>query len=241
MLGYAERYGHTAVFVRSWISDNPSHPGPFEITAFFPNIPVLMNAEGMWTTIQMAEADGLRYVPLDSVNGNVCLDGYFQSEKYFPTRRIMPALLIDCKDAVDFPFGAAAFLHVRRGDYLNPLCAHHRVELGDYIRRSLALYPDGTVFVVCSDDIAWCKEVLPGLYVDIVSGDRWRWFDGSDYDTLAVMMRCVRGGICANSTFSWWGAYFGSRELVCMPDVWGYLPMPPAVDIWPAWAVRLPV
>ena len=241
MLGYAERYGHTAVFVREWIADNPSHPGPFGITAFFPEIPVLERLEGPWTSIQMAEADGLRYVPLDRVDGNVCLEGCFQSEQYFPTRWIVPALLSDWVGGHMIPFETAAFLHVRRGDYLNPLCAHHRVDLADYIRRSLALYPAGTVFVVCSDDIAWCKSSLPGLYADIVSSDKWRWFDGSDYDTLAVMMRCARGGICANSTFSWWGAYLGSRELVCMPAVWGYLPMPVAVDIWPGWAVRLPV
>jgi len=41
MLGYAERYGHTPVFVKEWIQPNRSHPGPFDITDYFPNIPVI--------------------------------------------------------------------------------------------------------------------------------------------------------------------------------------------------------
>lgn len=239
ILGYAERYGHTPVFIREWIGDNPSHPGPRDITDFFPEIPIVP-LDGAWTIVHMADSDVMNYVPLNRVNGNVCLEGYFQSERYFPTRRILPEILTSCLP-VDLPFASAAFLHVRRGDFLHPLCAHHRVDLGDYIHRCLAMYPSDTVFVVCSDDIAWCKDTLPGLYSDRVSADRWRWFDGSDYETLGVMMRCLRGGICANSTFSWWGAYFGSRDFVCMPSVWGYPPMPVAVDIWPEWAVRLPV
>lgn len=240
MLGYAEQYGHTPVFVKEWIGNNPSHPGPRDITEFFPTIPVVTMGSEPWTILKMVGKDALTYVPLAMVDGNVCLEGDFQSYKYLPSHKLVPAILTSCI-VPDLPYARSAFLHVRRGDYLNPLCAHHRVDLTNYIRRCILLYPAETVFIVCSDDVSWCKKTLPGQYADVVSADQWRWFDSSDYETLAVMMRCAEGGICANSTFSWWGAYFGSRELVCMPVAWGHPPMPIAVDIWPPWAVRLPV
>ena len=33
-------------------------------------------------------------------------------------------------------------------------------------------------------------------------------------------MAGCRGGICANSSFSWWGAWLSSREIVTMPHQW---------------------
>ena len=38
--------------------------------------------------------------------------------------------------------------------------------------------------------------------------------------TLAMMANCIRGGICANSSFSWWGAFLNPNRTIVMPDKW---------------------
>lgn len=248
MLGYAERYGHTPVFVREWILENESHPSPYTITDYFPDIPVYATADSLpnnsapWHTYTMNGDDCYTYVPLaPQMDKNVKLVGYFQSDRYFPTQlRPLPAALCAVPQ---FPYERTAFLHVRRGDYLSPYTAHHRVDLTAYFKRALSVLDSDTLILVCSDDMLWCMENLPSMYPEI-DRKRWLWMraDATDLETLMAMARCRKGAICANSTFSWWGAYFAHKNgcpYVCMPAIWGYAPLPPARDIYPAFAHRV--
>jgi len=229
LLGYAEKHGHSPVFVRSAIKEN-SHPGTHTIFDYFPELPCLEHADG-WTIVKQDADSVFTFQELPYVANNVLLDGYFQSERYFPSYRIQPAIL-------ERPRTQSVFLHVRRGDYLSPYTAHHRVGLLDYYRRALSLLDPCASIVVCSDDIAWCRNVLPRMYS--IAQHRWIFLDCGDTETLSIMGSCI-GGICANSTFSWWGAYFSERREVYMPDTWGFPPLPPARDIYPSWATTLPV
>jgi hypothetical protein len=38
--------------------------------------------------------------------------------------------------------------------------------------------------------------------------------------SLALMASCTEGGICANSTFSWWGAYLNPKRTLILPNKW---------------------
>lgn len=248
LLGYAEQHGHTPVF---W--DEPSssweHKGSqFRIKAMFPHIRVLTAAERThpWTVVREQPEKVFTYASLPHIPGNVKLEGYFQSDFYgpstFPTPPspplLTPALLA-------LPWHTTFFLHVRRGDYLHPSNSHHVVELRDYWRQSLTtMDPNCTCFVV-SDDMEWCQKELVEIVGDAWKG-QWAWCptECSDVEAFFWMQACDVGGICANSTFSWWAAWYLVRRIgptVCcfMPRQWGTYPLPPTTHLGPAWAKQI--
>jgi Glycosyl transferase family 11 len=99
-------------------------------------------------------------------------------------------------------------VHVRKGDYLT----HN----GFFVDLPVAYYAEamsltGGPYVVFSDDIAWCRDNLPG---DCLFMERNR-----DYEDLFLMAACDEH-IMANSTFSWWGAWLGGGRVV-LPREWG--------------------
>ena len=69
-----------------------------------------------------------------------------------------------------------------------------------------------------SDDIEWCKKYAFFIHSSI-----------SFYETtedplisMYTMSLCEKGGICANSTFSWWGGYLNlnNNKVVVYPKSW---------------------
>lgn len=108
-----------------------------------------------------------------------------------------------------------AFLHVRRGDYLQYSNIHPLVP-SSYYEEALARL--GGPCLIVSDDPAWVKEQpwaqRNGLLV--VEGR-------NELETFALMTLCERGAICANSSFSWWGAFLGAYRVgapVFVPRTW---------------------
>ena len=95
----------------------------------------------------------------------------------------------------------SAFIHVRRGDFLD----HPYFDVGlynSYFSNCLDRFPKDTKFLVCSDDFEWCKKYEP------ISSRNVRYVDEeNEVNTLWIMSLCGKGGICSNSSFSWWGAY----------------------------------
>lgn len=108
------------------------------------------------------------------------------------------------------------FLHIRRGDYVNN--SYHELNLTNYYKKALSSInmKDCTVYVF-SDDINYCKNI------DWLKGANIRYIEGLDeIDSLYLMSLCNRGGICCNSSFSWWGAYMinNPNKKVFFPNKW---------------------
>jgi hypothetical protein len=105
-------------------------------------------------------------------------------------------------------------LHVRRGDFVtNP--RHQPCPIG-YYEQALELIraeDPSTQFLVFSDDIEWCRQNLrlPGAHYLVGNPD---WLD------LTLMSRCEHH-ICANSTFSWWGAFLSTNPSPIVPWLTG--------------------
>jgi hypothetical protein len=109
-------------------------------------------------------------------------------------------------------------VHVRRGDYLRREMPHKPCPVAYYeqaIELVLAEDPDAR-FVVFSDDLDWCRRELP-LHDPVYVEGNPDWLD------LTLMTRCEHH-ICANSTFSWWGAFLSGDARPIVPWLVGTLP-----------------
>lgn len=162
--------------------------------------------------------------PIDC-SGHILLHGYFQSypplELHEETIRStylhgLGNLRVDLKDS---PHRIG--LHVRRGDYLQPPASEVLpVQPLSYYETALKHFDlSNSEVYVFSDDLEWCKEqtlfqTLPQKrFVE----------ESNEVKALALMTTCLGGFVCANSTFSWWGAFLGAykvRAPVIVPSNW---------------------
>ena len=155
-----------------------------------------------------------------SPSTNVCLWGFFQTEKYFKhiEKQIRKDFTFkdeikdECDDLIK-QFTNPIALHIRRGDFIWNNKNHPPLSL-DYYKSALQLFDSDREVIIFSDDTEWCKE--QELFVD----DRFAVAEGGDqfYD-LCLMSMCD-DFIIANSTFSWWGAWLGNRGKVIAPNKW---------------------
>lgn len=136
------------------------------------------------------------------------LIGYFQNHQYI-SEPFLESLWLP-----NVPSLTGAFLHIRGGDYINN--PFHSIDLTSYYERAVALFPKGTTFYVFTNDIPYAESLsfLRNLSCVLVE-------EPNEVRTLAYMKNCTLGGICANSTFSWWGAYLNRKDrTLVLPTKW---------------------
>lgn len=243
-LGYAERTGKQFVLYERVIMENAhgSFKGTRDILmALFPTVKFFKGIVPVWSHIKESEQGFYDSAPLESKTGSVMLHGYFQNFAHFPIgakfRVPKPEICKFTGDGINFKDWA--FVHVRLGDYIG---GQYDIGLDTYYKQGLALLKgQGLVkFLVFSDEpekinLADYESFCEPENVRVVSGI-------SVWETLYMMGQCG-GGLCANSTFSWFGAFacassgVDSNRLI-MPDVWikGVVGNPV-----PKWATALPV
>lgn len=152
---------------------------------------------------------------------NMCLKGYFQSEKYFKDcekeikKMFKPSL--QTKQYIEEKYGKdlnkkATSIHIRRGDYItipdfNPLCTPK------YYAEAIKKLPKTDIYMVFSDDKEWCKNIFKKGNFKIIEEE--------DYIDLYIMSMC-KNNIIANSSFSWWSAWLNSNEhkKIAAPKNW---------------------
>jgi Glycosyl transferase family 11 len=110
------------------------------------------------------------------------------------------------------------FLHVRRFEYLAPSRLPDRYYLNAV--RIFQRHHPNSFFIVVGDDPAYAERILKDVSPKVVSRQ-------SASEDLALMSLCD-GGVLSNSTFAWWGAFFGKRRL-------GYV----APKYWSGWPRRV--
>jgi hypothetical protein len=193
------------------------------LAALVPNVNLLIS-------IRQCERGYYEDVLNCSAKGAIVLDGYWQSEAYFA--EIGPLLRREFifrrrglgghrAPTTGIRSPASVAVHVRRGDYL--LTRRLRPLRPSYYRRAaeyMAGQIDSPHFYVFSDDLDWCRRNLrlehPHTFVLNAGSQRER--AATD---LQAMSSC-RHFIIANSSFSWWAAWLGTKPgtKVVAPREW---------------------
>ncbi len=172
---------------------------------------------------------------------DVSIQGFFQTEKYFAHIKDEIRKDFTFHDDLTIPVKGflselkdPIFLHVRRGDpnlvdargfkWSYTQCSEqHPPQTLEYYEKALAMFPEDQEVVVVSDSPEWVMEqelFKPDRFY--VSTPEEKYPDGSytPYVDLCIMANC-KGGIIANSSLSWWGAWLqnGSGKIVA-PKMW---------------------
>jgi hypothetical protein len=134
--------------------------------------------------------------------------------------------------------GAVA-VHVRLGDYKG--LAHHLVGLERrYYAEALRRVAPGQRIILFSDEPAVARQLLAsscGEAPIVVAPAR------ADVESLYQMSCCLGGTITANSTFSWWGAWFAhaaGAAWATYPDKW-HQRIHASPDLFPSWGTVIAV
>ena len=147
---------------------------------------------------------------------NDFLRGYFQHFEYVEQSFVQKLQLFENETHKL----EGAFLHVRGGDFIYNSTNLHNVDLRRYYAEAILLFPPFTKFFIFTNDREYAQSFFENKndnqYVFVKEDD--------EVKALTMMSQCTMGGICANSTFSWWGAYLNSQKnpnaRIVLPNKW---------------------
>ena len=204
------------------------------------------------TTISRAEIDnprifslpqigekGFEYDELVAIRVNLeknpaCLYGYFQTYKYFEKHYETIIQQIELRQKQESIRNKTRLLtcttvslHFRLGDYVSKQ-SHHPIMSIKYYMGALNHIIDQlgsekfrVIYFGEKEDestIKICIQILTKKFphLEFVKADL-----DEDWEQLLLMSTCTHN-IIANSSFSWWGAYFNANpdKIVCYPSIW---------------------
>ena len=173
------------------------------------------------------------------LNDDVYLYGYFQSYKYFEDNYSLICRLIgldktketllDKVQTSKNDLNQKISMHFRIGDYkklqeYHPLATYDYYERAmEYIKKNSTQDEKFTILYFCEDvdieDVLSIVNRLANKFPDynFIRGDNTL----ADWEQMLYMSLCHHN-IIANSSFSWWAAYFNSHsdKIVCYPSIW---------------------
>lgn len=154
------------------------------------------------------------------------LDGHFQYPDLFdvPLVRHLLRCPEDVRIALKVRYGkrmtgrVCVGVSVRRGDYLK-LPHRHPFVGARYLYNAVHRFPVDALYVVCSDDIPWCRHFFS---VKRFPGREFMFVENEGIlEQLYIHTLCAHN-IISNSTFSWWGAWLNPnpQKKVVFPARW---------------------
>ena len=150
--------------------------------------------------------------------------GYFQHQEYIESEFVQ---LLKLRFFALQP--NQAFLHIRGGDYLTS--SLHCISLENlklYLQNAIVQYAQDTHFVIHTNDVKYAREKvrIDDILDELGYNQSHAKQENDEETTLCEMVSSPRGGILANSSFSFWAAYlshellFDESKLFCVPEKW---------------------
>lgn len=186
------------------------------------------------------EAVFFKYSKIPKIDQDFKLWGYYQSYKYFENQyeSIIKVIELEKQKNNIYEKNKSLFignkkpvaLHFRIGDYIKNQKVHPIIDINYYIKSinllksKLKDFEDKYYFLIFGE-INDNEKILNNVNriknnfnsIEIVVCN----YNLVDYEQMLLMSLCEHN-IIANSSFSWWGAYFNNNieKIVCYPDVW---------------------
>jgi hypothetical protein len=157
----------------------------------------------------------------------VMMKGYFESPQLHARNlaeffRLKETILAKVRPVLAaLPQGSVpVFVHVRRGDLVDHVPKEpsdiKRMVPDSYYQEAVSMFlrrHPRSFFLVVGDDPDHAEALFSAIDTKLISRR-------SAAEDLALMSLCD-GGVLSNSTFAWWGAFFGTHKLGCtIPKYW---------------------
>jgi hypothetical protein len=224
---YAKDTDKEYYLIEQFIEPN-KHSNTNYFDNIFKNLKVLENAEFDIYELNEPWNKNFSYLNIPNINENILFIGYFQCEKYFLHRKEEILQLFSINENIKIylqdkykKLENSIFLHLRLGDMVNH--PFHGIDLIPYIKKSLNyifnLMGKNINIYIMSDDIQLASRKLE----QIINTCNYIFINNeNDVNTLYLMSLCKLGGICSNSSFSWWGSYLNNNpnKIVIFPNKW---------------------
>ena len=184
-------------------------------------------------TFKKKEIKDFHYLDFDNLLENTLFDGYFQSYLYFEKYYSNIITLLDIegkkniiKSKININLNNKISLHFRiyggnqhyhpninNDFYLNSL--KHIINATQKDDWNIIYFNEKRVDDLILKRILYFKQIFPNLKFIKLGNEL------DDWEEMLVMSLCQHN-IIANSTFSWWGAYFNENKekIVCYPSLW---------------------
>jgi hypothetical protein len=175
-----------------------------------------------------------KYFPVIK-NINIKFFGYFQSYKYFENEYNNIVKLIhlnEMKDTIKretiVDLSNVISMHFRIGDYkdlqhIHPIMPYEYYKNSiEYIFKNSKTNPNKVLYFCEKGDYNDVIQIIDKLKSDYSNLEFICInFDIPDWEQMITMSLC-KYNVIANSTFSWWGAYFNTNEekIICYPKLW---------------------
>lgn len=166
---------------------------------------------------------------IENIKDNTYIYGYFQTENYFKSNYLEIINSFCIREDLDFlnksimnriKLENAISIHIRRSDYQNS--SYELLEINSYYSKAIEIIKlkvENPIFYFLSDDKTWTEEQFRDFdiqkeFIQHNNGEK-------SFIDLILMSHC-KHNICANSTFSWWGAWLNKnpQKIVITPKKW---------------------
>ena len=233
-LNYAIDHGRPIQFpYKEVVSDNPCRVSYW--STFLKNIAHLTTTVDIYRYERYFVKE-FEYVNIPVFDYNICLQGYFQSykyfEKYFDTICKMikleeqkATIKSDYRDSIFNTSNETISLHFRLGDYVNQQ-ENNPIMPITYYKKSLSQFdkakPYRVLYFCEAADNNTVNKSIEALQGEFKNMEFVKVPDTiEDWKQMLIMANCTHN-IIANSSFSWWGAHFNinSTKQVCYPSKW---------------------